>query len=73
MVSSSRRLGEGGDLTSRTTLLTVPAASATYTAPSSYGSAIMARILEANRMGWPKSFFDFAALRVASEMDVLSG
>lgn len=47
-------VGEGsaeGDLTSRTTLLTVPAASATYTAPSSYGSAIMARILEASRIG----------------------
>jgi len=50
-------------LTSKTTLLTSPAASATYTALSSNGSGVTASSFDDNLIGRPSLFLALAALR----------
>ena len=57
--------------TSNTSLLIVPALSATYIAPLSVGSASRARIFEGIRIGFPAMFVESAALRSDSEIEDL--
>lgn len=67
------RLFNGKDIlpTSKTTLFTVPAASAAYIAPSSSESAHRASILEGSFVGLPELFLDFLDLRAVSERAAL--
>lgn len=65
--------GWGDTPTSSSTLLTVPALSATYTASLVVGSAMIARGLEESRMGEPRVFADLPALMCADLREVLLG
>lgn len=56
---------------SKTTRLTIPAASATYTAPVSRGSVATANIFDGKAIGFPSLFFAFAAFRALVARDSL--
>lgn len=63
--------GLGDTPTSSSTLLMVPALSATYTASLAAGSVMIARGLEERRIGEPSVFPDLPALRCADLREVL--